>query len=256
MLFWTVLDLGSNRAQLAEPPTLSGSVEYSYAYDHLLTNQSTEIHTYDYVDDGEGSSHYFKSEPRKTSSAEKGGVTEDVKETQGQEVPVKEEDDEVTGEDERTIGAVVEETDSSSGVRSIEGIDNAYFALIPTEEQNTQNEASGYEVAAVPHDGDVASSSTEVITQKGDNNTYFPLIPNNTDHKSPNEQSDGYEVAGVMQPSKNEQSEFQPPGCSCLSPNTVGAERTTHYDHLVRGSNKAIHDGALSDKIKTTATNI
>ncbi|XP_033626951.1 uncharacterized protein LOC117289873 isoform X2 [Asterias rubens] len=163
---------GSSRAQLAVPPPpplpLGGSVGYSYAYDHVTTNRSTEVHTYDYVDDGEGSSHYFKNGQRKSSSEEKGGVTEDANETQVQEVPVRDEGDEVTGVDARTTDDVVEVTDSPSGVRSTaaEGIDPTYFSLIPTEEQKAQSEASGNEVAAVPNEGNVASSSTEVLTQK------------------------------------------------------------------------------------------
>ena len=164
--------LGSSRAQLAVPPPpplpLGGSVGYSYAYDHVTTNRSTEVHTYDYVDDGEGSSHYFKNGQRKSSSEEKGGVAEDANETQVQEVPVRDEGDEVTGVDARTTDDVVEVTDSPSGVRSTaaEGIDPTYFSLIPTEEQKAQSEASGNEVAAVPNEGNVASSSTEVLTQK------------------------------------------------------------------------------------------
>ncbi|XP_071790756.1 uncharacterized protein [Asterias amurensis] len=162
---------GSSRAQLAvppPPPPLGGSVGYSYAYDHVTTNRSTEVHTYDYVDDGEGSSHYFKNGQRKSSSEEKGGVTEDANETQVQEVPVRDEGDEVTGVDVRITDDVVEVTDSPSGVRATaaEVIDPTYFTLIPTEEQKAQSEASGNEVAAVPNEGNVASSSTEVLTQK------------------------------------------------------------------------------------------
>ena len=108
--------------------------------------------------------------------------------------------------------------------------------------QKAQHEASGYEVAAVPHEGNVASSSTEVLTQKGDHNTYFPLLLNNTDQKSTKEGSDRNQVAGVMQPATNTQSWSE----TSFPSLKTRAEETTSYDHLVRDPDRVSHDGALS----------
>lgn len=182
---------------------------------------------------------------QRTASSGQDGVTEAAKDTQDQEV--KEEDEEGTSEEARTIDGVGEVTDSSPGVHPTEGTDPTYFTLIPAEENNTEEEDSGNEVAAViPEDG-AASSSTEVLTQKGDNSTHVPLIPS-TDHGSPNEQSNGYEVAGVMQSATNANGEAESSFCSRPSQKTTGPGQTTSYDHLARDSSKLSHDGALSGK--------